>query len=189
MCYAKQSYHSFNSPPDERCVPAFIPHGVRKTPASISHGLHRSWYRQTPLWPLRGIQIPRSGVSFPEWGFLLSFSTFIDIFVLRSDWFFLISLKQTIQLTRCLLAFQALSEPWRLSSSQIAYQLMELFDPVNHPEYLCYGGGFGPVSAARRTSVIKMNHKWTPHVTYFISYFCSYIQWGSNNTFHILMAV
>lgn len=40
---------------------------------------------------------------------------------------------------------QVLSEPWRLSSSQTPYQNMGMFDMVNHPEYLCYGGGFGPV--------------------------------------------
>lgn len=26
--------------------------------------------------------------------------------------------------------------------------MIHLFDTVNHPEYLCYGGGFGPVSAS-----------------------------------------
>ncbi|XP_075890507.1 carnitine O-palmitoyltransferase 1, liver isoform-like isoform X2 [Nelusetta ayraudi] len=41
---------------------------------------------------------------------------------------------------------EVLSEPWRLSSSQTPYQNMEMFDMVNHPEYLCYGGGFGPVA-------------------------------------------
>uniref|UniRef100_A0A674MKP7 Carnitine O-palmitoyltransferase n=1 Tax=Takifugu rubripes TaxID=31033 RepID=A0A674MKP7_TAKRU len=38
------------------------------------------------------------------------------------------------------------SEAWRLSSSHIPYQMIDLFDTVNHPEYLCYGGGFGPVT-------------------------------------------
>lgn len=149
MCYAKLSYHSLNSPPDERCVQAFIPHSVRETPASISHGLHRSWYRQTPLWPLRGVQIPRSGVSFLKRGSSFPFQLLV-IYLCCVPTDFFISLKQPTQLTQCPLAFQALSEPWRLSSSQIAYQMMELFDPINHPEYLCYGGGFGPVSAAPR---------------------------------------
>lgn len=43
--------------------------------------------------------------------------------------------------------FQVLSEPWRLSTSQTPIQV-ELFDLVNHPEYVSCGGGFGPVSAS-----------------------------------------
>lgn len=42
--------------------------------------------------------------------------------------------------------FQVLSEPWRLSTSQTPVQQVELFDLVNHPEYISCGGGFGPVS-------------------------------------------
>lgn len=42
--------------------------------------------------------------------------------------------------------FQVLSEPWRLSTSQTPIQQGELFDMVNHPEYISCGGGFGPVS-------------------------------------------
>ena len=42
--------------------------------------------------------------------------------------------------------FQVLSEPWRLSTSQTSVQQVELFDLVNHPEYISCGGGFGPVS-------------------------------------------
>lgn len=41
---------------------------------------------------------------------------------------------------------QVLSEPWRLSTSQTPVQQMELFDLVNHPEFISLGGGFGPVS-------------------------------------------
>uniref|UniRef100_A0A671YA96 carnitine O-palmitoyltransferase n=1 Tax=Sparus aurata TaxID=8175 RepID=A0A671YA96_SPAAU len=41
---------------------------------------------------------------------------------------------------------EVLSEPWRLSTSQTAVQQMELFDMVNHPEYVSCGGGFGPVA-------------------------------------------
>ncbi|XP_060884043.1 carnitine O-palmitoyltransferase 1, liver isoform-like isoform X1 [Labrus mixtus] len=40
---------------------------------------------------------------------------------------------------------EVLSEPWRLSTSQTAMQL-QLFDLVNHPEYISCGGGFGPVA-------------------------------------------
>lgn len=41
---------------------------------------------------------------------------------------------------------EVLSEPWRLSTSQTAVQQVELFDLVNHPEYVSCGGGFGPVA-------------------------------------------
>ncbi|XP_048101290.1 LOW QUALITY PROTEIN: carnitine O-palmitoyltransferase 1, liver isoform [Alosa alosa] len=41
---------------------------------------------------------------------------------------------------------EVLSEPWRLSTSQTPVQQMELFDLVNHPEYISLGGGFGPVA-------------------------------------------
>lgn len=41
---------------------------------------------------------------------------------------------------------QVLSEPWRLSTSQTPFQQVELFDLVNHPDYITCGGGFGPVS-------------------------------------------
>lgn len=96
MCYAKLSYHSLNSPPDERCVQAFIPHSVRETPASISHGLHRSWYRQTPLWPLRGVQIPRSGVSFLKRGSSFPFQLLvIYLCCVPTDFFYLFKAANT----------------------------------------------------------------------------------------------
>ncbi|XP_051572487.1 carnitine O-palmitoyltransferase 1, liver isoform isoform X3 [Myxocyprinus asiaticus] len=41
---------------------------------------------------------------------------------------------------------EVLSEPWRLSTSQTPVQQMELFDLVNHPEFISPGGGFGPVA-------------------------------------------
>uniref|UniRef100_A0A8C4F3F6 Carnitine O-palmitoyltransferase n=1 Tax=Dicentrarchus labrax TaxID=13489 RepID=A0A8C4F3F6_DICLA len=41
---------------------------------------------------------------------------------------------------------EVLAEPWRLSTSQTPIQQMELFDMVNHPEYVSCGGGFGPVA-------------------------------------------
>ncbi|KAJ8347313.1 hypothetical protein SKAU_G00287140 [Synaphobranchus kaupii] len=41
---------------------------------------------------------------------------------------------------------EVLAEPWRLSTSQTPVQHMELFDLVNHPEYISCGGGFGPVA-------------------------------------------
>uniref|UniRef100_A0A8C6UFC4 carnitine O-palmitoyltransferase n=1 Tax=Neogobius melanostomus TaxID=47308 RepID=A0A8C6UFC4_9GOBI len=41
---------------------------------------------------------------------------------------------------------EVLSEPWRLSTSQTGVQQVELFDLVNHPEYISCGGGFGPVA-------------------------------------------
>uniref|UniRef100_A0A3Q0SIJ1 Uncharacterized protein n=1 Tax=Amphilophus citrinellus TaxID=61819 RepID=A0A3Q0SIJ1_AMPCI len=41
---------------------------------------------------------------------------------------------------------EVLSEPWRLSTSQTPIQQVELFDLVNHPEYVSCGGGFGPVA-------------------------------------------
>lgn len=50
-------------------------------------------------------------------------------------------------------AFQVLSEPWRLSTSQTPVQQVELFDLVNHPEYISCGGGFGPVSAEIKCSL------------------------------------
>ncbi|RXN12990.1 carnitine O-palmitoyltransferase liver isoform-like protein [Labeo rohita] len=41
---------------------------------------------------------------------------------------------------------EVLSEPWRLSTSQTPVQQTELFDLVNHPEFISLGGGFGPVA-------------------------------------------
>ncbi|XP_048473369.1 carnitine O-palmitoyltransferase 1, liver isoform isoform X1 [Rhincodon typus] len=41
---------------------------------------------------------------------------------------------------------EVLSEPWCLSTSQTPIQQIELFDLVNHPEYISIGGGFGPVA-------------------------------------------
>ncbi|XP_055779105.1 carnitine O-palmitoyltransferase 1, liver isoform-like isoform X2 [Salvelinus fontinalis] len=41
---------------------------------------------------------------------------------------------------------EVLSEPWHLSTSQTPVQQLELFDMVNHPEYISCGGGFGPVA-------------------------------------------
>lgn len=41
---------------------------------------------------------------------------------------------------------EVLSEPWRLSTSQTPFQQVELFDLVNHPDYITCGGGFGPVA-------------------------------------------
>ncbi|XP_029312035.1 carnitine O-palmitoyltransferase 1, liver isoform isoform X2 [Cottoperca gobio] len=40
---------------------------------------------------------------------------------------------------------EVLSEPWRLSTSQSPMHV-EMFDIVNHPEYVSCGGGFGPVA-------------------------------------------
>lgn len=42
---------------------------------------------------------------------------------------------------------QVLSEPWRLSTSQIAQFQIRMFDPNKYPKHLGAGGGFGPVSA------------------------------------------
>ncbi|XP_020786761.2 carnitine O-palmitoyltransferase 1, liver isoform isoform X2 [Boleophthalmus pectinirostris] len=41
---------------------------------------------------------------------------------------------------------EVLSEPWRLSTSQTPLQQVELFDLLQHPEYVSSGGGFGPVA-------------------------------------------
>ncbi|XP_076852436.1 carnitine O-palmitoyltransferase 1, liver isoform [Brachyhypopomus gauderio] len=41
---------------------------------------------------------------------------------------------------------KVLSEPWRLSTSQTPVQQLDLFDLVNHPDYISLGGGFGPVA-------------------------------------------
>ncbi|XP_042200963.1 carnitine O-palmitoyltransferase 1, liver isoform isoform X2 [Callorhinchus milii] len=41
---------------------------------------------------------------------------------------------------------EVLSEPWSLSTSQTPLQQVELFDLLNHPEYISCGGGFGPVA-------------------------------------------
>ncbi|XP_023681837.1 carnitine O-palmitoyltransferase 1, liver isoform-like isoform X1 [Paramormyrops kingsleyae] len=41
---------------------------------------------------------------------------------------------------------EVLSQPWCLSTSQTPFQQVELFDLVNHPEYISCGGGFGPVA-------------------------------------------
>lgn len=101
MCYAKQSCHSFNSPPGDRCVQAFVIHSFRKAPASISDGCHWSWCRQTPLLPLRSIQIPRSGVSFLERGLFLYSLYFYQDVQFRMNIFFLLvkPMQQILQQT------------------------------------------------------------------------------------------
>lgn len=45
---------------------------------------------------------------------------------------------------------QVLSEPWRLSTSQIAQFQIRMFDPDQYPNHLGAGGGFGPVSVLER---------------------------------------
>lgn len=39
-----------------------------------------------------------------------------------------------------------LSEPWRLSTSQIPQSQIRMFDPDQYPNHLGAGGGFGPVA-------------------------------------------
>ncbi|KAI5137931.1 carnitine O-palmitoyltransferase 1, muscle isoform isoform X2 [Manis pentadactyla] len=41
---------------------------------------------------------------------------------------------------------EVLSEPWRLSTSQIAQFQIRMFDPDQYPKHLGAGGGFGPVA-------------------------------------------
>nr|XP_055184866.1 carnitine O-palmitoyltransferase 1, muscle isoform isoform X1 [Nyctereutes procyonoides] len=41
---------------------------------------------------------------------------------------------------------EVLSEPWRLSTSQIAQFQIRMFDPDKYPKHLGAGGGFGPVA-------------------------------------------
>uniref|UniRef100_A0A673UN15 Carnitine O-palmitoyltransferase 1, muscle isoform n=1 Tax=Suricata suricatta TaxID=37032 RepID=A0A673UN15_SURSU len=41
---------------------------------------------------------------------------------------------------------EVLSEPWRLSTSQIAQFQIRMFDPEKYPNHLGAGGGFGPVA-------------------------------------------
>ncbi|XP_078200691.1 carnitine O-palmitoyltransferase 1, muscle isoform isoform X2 [Callithrix jacchus] len=41
---------------------------------------------------------------------------------------------------------EVLSEPWRLSTSQIPQSQIRMFDPDQHPNHLGAGGGFGPVA-------------------------------------------
>ncbi|XP_009215881.1 carnitine O-palmitoyltransferase 1, muscle isoform isoform X3 [Papio anubis] len=41
---------------------------------------------------------------------------------------------------------EVLSEPWRLSTSQIPQSQIRMFDPEQHPSHLGAGGGFGPVA-------------------------------------------
>lgn len=50
-------------------------------------------------------------------------------------------------LTTAASLLQVLSEPWRLSTSQIAQFQIRMFDPDQYPNHLGPGGGFGPVSA------------------------------------------
>lgn len=53
-------------------------------------------------------------------------------------------------LTAVISLLQVLSEPWRLSTSQIAQFQIRMFDPDKYPKHLGAGGGFGPVSALER---------------------------------------
>ncbi|XP_031817588.1 carnitine O-palmitoyltransferase 1, brain isoform [Sarcophilus harrisii] len=39
---------------------------------------------------------------------------------------------------------QVRAEQWKLSTSQSPTQQPQLFDPANHPDFVCCGGGFGP---------------------------------------------
>lgn len=110
-------------------------------PVSTDTSFASTWYPNTSEWSLL------------SWKRFISFHChFICIRMFSSGWiFYLFSNTAATSADWCsgfLWVFQVLSEPWRLSSSQISYQMMELFDMVNHPEYLCYGGGFGPVSAS-----------------------------------------
>ncbi|KAM5289026.1 carnitine O-palmitoyltransferase 1, muscle isoform 1-T1 [Ctenodactylus gundi] len=41
---------------------------------------------------------------------------------------------------------EVLSEPWRLSTSQIPQSQIRMFDPLQYPNHLGAGGGFGPVA-------------------------------------------
>ncbi|XP_021543520.1 carnitine O-palmitoyltransferase 1, muscle isoform isoform X2 [Neomonachus schauinslandi] len=41
---------------------------------------------------------------------------------------------------------EVLSEPWRLSTSQIAQFQIRMFEPDKYPNHLAAGGGFGPVA-------------------------------------------
>ncbi|XP_005379647.1 PREDICTED: carnitine O-palmitoyltransferase 1, muscle isoform isoform X1 [Chinchilla lanigera] len=41
---------------------------------------------------------------------------------------------------------EVLSEPWRLSTSQIPQSQIRMFDPNQYPNHLAAGGGFGPVA-------------------------------------------
>lgn len=130
------------SPTGSRCVQAFVPRSVRETPESLPLGDDWRRHRQTPLLPLCGVQVSESGVTFPERGGM----SLCDILSVKD------SQKATAAvswccdfLCVCVCVFQVLSEPWRLSTSQTAMQV-QMFDLVNHPEYISCGGGFGPVS-------------------------------------------
>lgn len=55
-------------PPGSRCVQASVPRGLGEAPEPVPHGHDRSGHRQAPLLSLRGVQIPRGGVSLPQRG-------------------------------------------------------------------------------------------------------------------------
>lgn len=149
VCYAKQSLPLIHfSTRRKMCAGVYSAQRQRNTsislawlaqePVSTDTSLASTWYPNTSEWSLL------SWTRFPPFFRFCLFIYLCCVLLFKgAD-----RAATSSRLTQFLLAFQALSEPWRLSSSQIAYQMMELFDPVNHPEYLCYGGGFGPVSAA-----------------------------------------
>lgn len=79
----------FLPPPGSRCVQAFVPLSVRKAPASIPNGHDRRRYRQTPFLPLRGVQIPRSGISFLERGLVFTLSLYLHQNALTKPYLFI----------------------------------------------------------------------------------------------------
>lgn len=47
---------------------AAFPTGCREAPEPLPTGYDGSWNRQTPLLPVRGLQIPRGGLTLPQRG-------------------------------------------------------------------------------------------------------------------------
>ncbi|XP_027450099.1 carnitine O-palmitoyltransferase 1, muscle isoform isoform X1 [Zalophus californianus] len=83
---------------------------------------------------------------------------------------------------------EVLSEPWRLSTSQIAQFQIRMFDPDKYPNHLGAGGGFGPVAddgygvsymiAGENTIFFHISSKFSSSETVSLSCSCSGLRRG-----------
>ncbi|XP_074164336.1 palmitoyl thioesterase CPT1C isoform X3 [Sminthopsis crassicaudata] len=77
---------------------------------------------------------------------------------------------------------QVRAEQWKLSTSQIPTQQPQLFDPANHPDFVCCGGGFGPGVRIAALGTLLLHWLQADDDGYGVSY----IFMGENMvTFHI----
>lgn len=126
----------FSLIPSDRRTSQVAEKGSRKAPKYVPPGNDGTRHRPSSLLSLCGLQIPGRGLRLPQGGMKLGRCHAVFCWRLLP----IAPIENSIRG-----AFQVLSEPWRLSTSQTPLQQLELFDLVKHPEYVSSGGGFGPV--------------------------------------------